>query len=1003
MKLGKVFCSLMYFLLCMEGTRQLAAQEFIAPGYTQYTQYTSKDGLASSEIHCIYQDRDGFIWIGTDQGLCHFDSEKWTVFTSIDGLPDNMVTQIQEDEKGDLWLQGLNGTIFRLDRMTHDIFVPAFNEALDNMFPKSRLHEWHINAEGTGYLSIYEVGTYQNWTSGAQDVRHNHFLRIENFQIEEHLSFGAYDYQFFRYSTGGNELWAYNRAHEPSSSTFSKELSNEVVGFGSELILPGFSSGISLSGSLQFFQPDEYRMLLAINNWLIEFDLEANKILSKTKHPADIIEVFKDKKGNLYLGYKNQMGFKYYENAHLGDSGEAFLMGTTVTSFFEDGDSALWVGTSESGLLRFSRSPFLPVKAPEESLPITRLHTVGGRTFVIGNNTNGYEVVYEKGKPSLKLIAREQKLLRDISDIWCRNDSCILSYFSKPTVVSVDSQGQHLLKPIAKTRPKAMVPMGKGKTLGYSSGLGYSIHDLHSLTDIYVSSRDYTFFRANCALELSNGSMVIGSDAGIKLVGDSTATNIFSEALSNYFIYDLKEDHNGYLWAATKGNGLCRIHIETGSFTVVSTEQGLPLNSIYDLEIAEGVIFGATNGGLFAIKNAEKEPGNERVEVWTQANGLPSSDLQELAHTSQHLLINSAGQLVAIKLKELIKPKTGDKIFLRNVTVNEGKRTVDELNQLSADENNIRIKYQAFHYGQKKFSSWYKIKASDKWTKTNNTELNLIDLNPGSYDIMVSPIPEDIPGKTMKLSFEIAPPFTKTLGFLILVVAGSLVLFSLAFWIILSRERLSRKLVVSQQQALTSQMNPHFIFNALNSVQYFIGEGSKKLAQSYLGEFAVLMRQVLDSSRSGQISLEQEIASLKTYMELERLRFEEHYDFSIDIDAKTEEMVDGIVLPSMVVQPYVENAILHGLRPMEGGGHLLLQFGIVDDLLKIVIKDNGVGRKAASERKESKEHTSHGMNITTERIDLLNKRLKQKISITVFDLEPAGTEVILLLPFESIF
>lgn len=999
MKLGKVLCGFAY-LLCMVFTGHVMAQEFEAPGYTQYTQYTSTDGLSSSEIHSIYQDSDGFIWIGTDQGLCRFDSEHWRVFTSIDGLPDNMVISIKEDEKGHLWLQGLNGTIFRLNRSTDEIYVPEFNDELDKLFLKNRLHEWHIDSKGSGYLSIYEVGSYKAWDAGSKDVKHDHFLRIENFQIVEQIALGEYRYQFFKWSVAEKELWAYNRAHNPSPSTFSKALGNGVVGFGSSLVLPGFSSHIGLSGALEFFQPTEHRLLLAINHWLIEFDTEANKILSKTAHPDNINEIFQDRSGNIFLGYQNQKGACFYNNGDLSVSGEVFLEGNTVTSFFEDRDNALWVGTMETGLMHFSRSEFMPVSLPQDALPITQLRSLHDRTFLIGNSRSGYELTYENGNfKAQPLISLQSQL----SDLWCKTDTCVACSRSQPPVLFKDNEQRTGIDLDTRTKPKAIISTSNGRALGYTSGLGYVIYDFKALKDVYVSSQDKIFLRVNCALELSNGNVIIGTEEGIKQIADSAVVTIFPKTTASCFIYDLVEDEQGYLWVATKGNGLYRIHLESDSFNILSTAHGLPLNSIYDLEIAQGIVLGATNKGLFSIKNLDKGPGAERVETWTTADGLPFIEIQELASTSKHLLINCSGELVSMELKTLIKTKTGSEVILRNISVNDVGRSAEELSKLKADQNNIRIRYQGFHYGQKAFSYWYKTKATDKWTKTNNTELNLVDLVPGVYDIMVSPFPEDIPNKTMKLSFEIAPPFTKTLAFLLLVVFGSLGVLSLAFWMILSRERLSRKLLVSQQQALTSQMNPHFIFNALNSVQYFVGEGRKKLAQSYLGEFAILMRQVLDSSRSGQISLEQEIASLKTYIELERLRFEEQYDFSFDIDPETEQMADGIILPSMVVQPYVENAILHGLRPKDEGGHLLLQFGVTNDLLRIAIKDNGVGRKAASEREERKNHTSHGMNITTERIDLLNKRLKKKISITVFDLEPAGTEVILLLPFESIF
>lgn len=1003
MKAGCV-CKALFLVVAFSAVpRWLLGQEIKAPGYTRYTQYTSKDGLESSEVHCIHQDRDGFLWVGTNQGLCRFDSETWTVLTSIDGLPDNMVTKIEEDAQGRLWLHGLNETLFRLNKHTKEVFVPEFNQMLDSVLKTYTIQEWRLDSTGAGYLSVYENGTNKQWRQGSKDIRHVHFFRVEAFNLVEQITLGEYQYQFFKLPVDDKGLWAYNRTNSPNTTGFFsvKDEATGTLSYESNLSLPGFGAQNKLSGTPLFFQPDAETMLFVANNQLIEFDLVNEQVLSTHQYSNTITEVFQDADSNLFVGFQYQGGFAFYDKGDLSLDAEFFMDGFTCTSFCEDRANALWVGTTKAGIFRFYSSDFVPVNTPVNTYPITQLRKHKNRVFVIGNNATGLEAVYKNEQLTFNTLITEQTLL---SDLWCSHDTCLASYRNLPTTLffTNDSSGALSLRH-PKNRGHTSIPLpGGNRALGYYSRWGYCIFDYSRMEDEYSSSESENLFRANCALKLDGENILIGTEKGVKHINGSSDEPIFRNALGGIYVHDMVKDQEGYLWVATKGNGLYRIHLATGMFNVLSIEEGLPINSIYDLEVANGIVFGATSRGLFAVKNLTEGPGKEYVEVWTEDDGLPTIELQELTATSRHLLLNCCGSLVAVNLETLAAPKTGCQIFMRGLLVNGSERSLDAFSELASDENNIRIRYQGFHYGQKNFSFWYKTKAGDQWTKTNNTELNLVDQAPGNYEVMVSPLPQEIVGKTMKLSFAISPPFTQTTAFLLLVVLASIAALSLAFWIILSRERLTRKLLVSQQQALTSQMNPHFIFNALNSVQYFIGEGSRKLAQSYLGEFALLMRQVLDSSRSGQISLAQEVQSLKTYIELERLRFEEQYSFEFDVDETTEKRAEQVVLPSMVIQPYVENAILHGLRAKERNGHLLLQFRATATTLRIAIRDNGIGRKAAEQLADRKGYTSHGMDITTERIQLLNKRLKKKISVSISDLEPSGTEVLILLPIDPL-
>jgi sensor histidine kinase YesM len=211
-----------------------------------------------------------------------------------------------------------------------------------------------------------------------------------------------------------------------------------------------------------------------------------------------------------------------------------------------------------------------------------------------------------------------------------------------------------------------------------------------------------------------------------------------------------------------------------------------------------------------------------------------------------------------------------------------------------------------------------------------------------------------------------------------------------------------RQLMLAEQRALRSQMNPHFIFNALNSIRRFILENDMDKADYYLTSFATLMRRVLDNSRQNFITLENELQTLELYLELERMRFDHSFSFYIDVDPQID--IHNWLIPPMIIQPFAENAIWHGLAMKPSGGKLLLSFKLQGDRVLCIVEDNGIGRqKAAQIAAKRKGHKSTGLANTKERLDLLYKLYGKRIELKITDLydengEPAGTRVELSFP-----
>ena len=216
----------------------------------------------------------------------------------------------------------------------------------------------------------------------------------------------------------------------------------------------------------------------------------------------------------------------------------------------------------------------------------------------------------------------------------------------------------------------------------------------------------------------------------------------------------------------------------------------------------------------------------------------------------------------------------------------------------------------------------------------------------------------------------------------------------------------NKKLAEVEIAALRSQMNPHFLFNCLNSINRFIQRNEPDAASGYLTKFSRLIRLVLDNSRSDLVSLRDEMEALRLYIELEAMRFVGRFSYSIDISAELD--TSSIEVQPMLVQPYVENAIWHGLMHKESDDcQLQVKVFPKDSRLAIVVEDNGIGREMARQLKSKSAtlHKSHGMKVTAERIKIINEIYQASATVVIEDLkgakgEPAGTRVSLFLPLE---
>jgi LytS/YehU family sensor histidine kinase len=220
---------------------------------------------------------------------------------------------------------------------------------------------------------------------------------------------------------------------------------------------------------------------------------------------------------------------------------------------------------------------------------------------------------------------------------------------------------------------------------------------------------------------------------------------------------------------------------------------------------------------------------------------------------------------------------------------------------------------------------------------------------------------------------------------------------------LLEKIELEKNLNKSTLKAIKSQMNPHFFYNALNTIQSYILSNDKKMALNYLSKFSTLTRTILEMSEKEYIGLAEEIKTINLYLEIEQARFNEDFEYAIEYENLSE--LEPLKIPSMLLQPYIENAIKHGLLHKVGPKKLIISFVKNKKTLQIKIDDNGIGRQKSSELNsiKSKKHQSFATEAMQNRIDLLNKNKSKKISINYIDKinenqQSTGTTVIIEIP-----
>ena len=471
------------------------------------------------------------------------------------------------------------------------------------------------------------------------------------------------------------------------------------------------------------------------------------------------------------------------------------------------------------------------------------------------------------------------------------------------------------------------------------------------------------------------------------------------------------ESRDKAVFFATNGIGLI---VRRGNDVIQLTKQsGLLDNKIRDIyPDPQRGLWVAYQKGVQKLDWSE----NEGLEVLNLPQGIiPSKgkDIVQIVADSTYLYVLTEDDVYQVKKPGTRIEEQKLKPFITGITLNENTKLGDSIPELSYQENNLRFDFLAISFrAMGNIQYRYRLNGLEKsWALTTSRFAKYPSLQPGTYDFEVQAkvIGEDWGESVFASRFEIRPPFWQTWWFKLSSVLFLLLLSGLIFYLILRanrrRNHLIQQTMLAKHKALITQMNPHFIFNSLNSIQRFFITNDLESANDYLVDFGNLIRIILENGREGSITLEKEERLLDLYLKLESLRLKQKFSFKINCQGIN---LEKVMIPPMLLQPFVENAIWHGVAGLEDRpGRIEVRMNVRDDLLCVEIEDNGLGRGAKSTINvgRSTAHQSLATRITKDRIELIKAEHPDRVLFEILDLkdanaEPSGTLVRIHLPLE---
>jgi len=1018
----------LFTVLSFEGLAQLSTFHFHHLG--------AENNLCSqTSNYYLFKDSKGFVWVSSVNGLSRFDGKEVRQYhheqDDVHSLADeNIHSHFFEDQNKDLWFS-TNDAIHRYVRK-EDCFERHY-------LPKKENTEYQVML-----LDTINGGL---WVRNDDELYFYDPIKRQHKYID-HFSFTHRSRMAFRKDGKSVYLFIPEEKRDLRIVEYSgtEKKMDRLLGLN-------FSKP-DVYVYYSFYEDDEH-LWLAADIGLIEVDiLSGNFEIHRTtgnvvidgvsdivaQKGANILIIATHEKGVWFFDKIKQQFIDPFFQSH--EEGLAPFLKPVYRMYLDD-DETLWMHVSGKGVyytnLRKKKfAVFLQKKRDEkQSLNHIKNITVDPQNRIWCLSKNGIAVLDEEGNVLNRyLVSDKEGALLD------GNDPFHLFYDSKERVWLSTQKGLFVLTdPKGRFRSVDAIPTSKkpgvsfvtelsnGKLLASSLSNGIFEIDEQNLVLrpfedfvsskgmynwIYESNKEKVFFyKDNLQLEVYNYQ----ED---RLVYDRSLA--FKLRVTAFVEDTLRER----LWLSSFG-GLFYIDLRLTPYTLQKDTVFVQKNLAGALLDAKGKIWISSNLGLFSY-----QPDSKRIVQYDKSDGLQHQEFSfwsfAQTHNGKFIFggldgINMFDPLKVEKIKIAAKPEIS-RILINDASTNRlsiysnGIKNISEIQKLTLpyDSNTISFNFAALEYSHPEANEFkFQMKNLDDALVYNQNKnfVRYPNIPPGEYTFRLWASNSDGVWSTRvkELQISILPPWWQTwqARLAALAILG-LILYTIYRYRVaqirkqeafLRKEAEYKQMLAETETAiLRLQMNPHFIFNSLNSIGSYILQEDTDLAYDYLIDFSKLMRMILDFAEKPFIALSDEINLLERYIKTEAMRFEKKIDFQVNVSKTLD--AEELQLPTMILQPFVENAILHGLAQKKEAGIIKLTFQKKGDHLICTVEDNGLGRKAAS-KNNPRHHQSKALKITERRLKLLSEQKKAEASFEIKDLlaengASLGTQVYLQLP-----
>jgi len=999
---------------------------FAQQHYQHFDKFTIQDGLPSNVIYSLLQDSKGYLWVGTTNGLAKYDGYKFTVFKQTDdenSIKGHKIETIFEDSAGYIWVGSSCLSKYNREKDTWEsyTFHKEGKKSSSNDFIRSIIQEndsilWLSSLNGiirfNKKTDNYRFFLYQDeiidYKAKIVDIKPNSYLLISG--KTRFYKFNLEKFNFSEIKIDRDD----SKNYSPICSFYNKYYIQKNV----------------LINNI-------YQRTIIIANFKEEKTFEIKIDQGKIIPP---LQYYKNS-NNLYLTSTNKI-LKFNKQNRLIDSVNLYNLNLNkesafnLNSFLCGKEKCYWIGTND-GLFRINRKKAFHKLNKNNGLPneyirsvlvdnnILYIGTKHGHSYKINNLKKFVNKKSTKINPItylpyclniyatnsiLKIRSKQQIVFLGSSSIYqydavrdkvisCYNAITYTGYWSlveedqgilvgsmnNPCLTKFRYEGEFLVKDTSYGfvgDSPIVHKIYKDKKYNIWIG-GQGMFKLHQQTDgsyqfeKYLDYEDSITKRKNpvwSIIDFDKNHLLVGTtENGLFLINKQTKKTLHfttKDGLSSNCVSGILLDNNKNIWISTI-SGLNFYDVSENTLTIYRQEDGLPDEDFNfkacDKTDDSWLFFGTKKGILYFH---------------------PDSIIQN--EYQAPLYVNEFRVLDSVIKKEL---KDNEKIILNH------------------KQNFFTLEYSLLEYKDPKSTRYeYFLENYDNKIRKTTGEhptSSYTNVPPGEYVFHLTAInPQTLKiSNQLKIPIKIVPAFYQTKAFKAGVIIIIFMVISLIIYLLFKRQLYKSRLLTTELSLLRSQMNPHFIFNTLNSIQGYVLNNDKMRVFNYISKFAKLMRMSLDYSKTEYVSVEETLKYLKTYVMLESERLQEEVEFIIEIDNEID--VYNTLVSPMTIQPFVENALKHGLKPKGKDMKLHLELRKSYNYLACIVSDNGIGRDEARKIKEKKnrQHKSHGIEITQRSMSLQmkdNKTRKNQIKFTDHydeNGEPTGTSVLLKISY----